>query len=184
MKKTLEERFWTKVARCATDECWLWMGARNRTSYGQVRAHNKTMLAHRVAWELANGPILEGWRVCHRCDNSSCCNPAHLWLGTDADNVADCEAKGRAVHPHGDAHGSRLYPECRPRGATHFSHTHPERLARGEHAGCAKLTAADVVIIRQRAANGEMKIRIAADFGVSDVNVGCIVRRETWKHVA
>jgi hypothetical protein len=99
-RRPLEERFWEKVARRALDECWPWLGARDRKGYGAfmmtgegVRKHRVT--ASRLAYELAVGPIAEGLAVMHRCDNPPCCNPAHLVAGTIADNNRDMVVKGR-----------------------------------------------------------------------------------------
>jgi hypothetical protein len=96
----LERRFWNKVLK--TDDCWLWTGALNAPEgtrsggYGVVgTTRPKTALAHRVAWELVNGPIPAGMVVAHRCDNRRCVNPAHLFIGTQKDNVHDMLAKGR-----------------------------------------------------------------------------------------
>lgn len=79
------------------DSCWEIAGFGN-TNGGHVfiKIENRPVYAHRLAWELANGPIPEGMVVCHECDNPRCCNPAHLWLGTVADNNADRSAKGRS----------------------------------------------------------------------------------------
>lgn len=63
---------------------------------GTGRANRRTVYAHRFAWEITNGPIPVGLLACHHCDNPPCCNPAHLFLGTHADNNADMNAKGRA----------------------------------------------------------------------------------------
>lgn len=95
------ERFWSKVDRRGPDECWPWKASVNvRNRYGQfaVSRPKKTMLrAHRVAYELAKGPIPEGLLVRHTCDNRPCCNPAHLIVGTDLDNVRDMDSRGRRV---------------------------------------------------------------------------------------
>jgi hypothetical protein len=75
--------------------CWEWTGYRTRDGYGSVKHAGKMMKAHRVAYEAAYDPIPDGMIVCHKCDNPACCNPNHLWLGTDADNQRDMVAKGR-----------------------------------------------------------------------------------------
>lgn len=93
---SLASRLWSKVLVDGAG-CWLFSGYRDRKGYGQiyVDAVMSRRLAHRVAWELANGPIPQGMLVCHQCDCPSCVNPAHLFLGTAIDNNRDMVGKGR-----------------------------------------------------------------------------------------
>lgn len=91
MAKTTEERFWSKVKK--TRSCWLWTGAGVR--YGGFGVEGKVVQTHRYSWELHNGPIPDGLFVLHSCDNVKCVKPAHLFLGTNADNVQDKVNKGR-----------------------------------------------------------------------------------------
>lgn len=98
----LTDRFWPKVDK--SGDCWLWTAHRNmdRGGYGEVGNENgQTEWAHRVAWRLINGPIPAGMKVCHTCDNPPCVKAdtdpmvSHLFLATDAGNVADKVSKGR-----------------------------------------------------------------------------------------
>ena len=162
-------RFWAKVDHLGADECWEWKAARNKNGYGEVRWGGASARSHRVAYELANGPIPAGLAVCHACDNPPCCNPAHLFLGTSQENTADRVAKGRSARVAGDANGS---------------HLHPEALWRGSRNHQSKLTEPAVVDIRQRLAAGESHRSIARSYGVVRETISAIARGQRWRHVA
>jgi Autographiviridae endonuclease len=90
------QRFWALVDKRGPDECWPWLAAIGHGGYGAfTRDGRRQVGAHRMAYELAYGPVPIGKNACHRCDKPSCCNPAHLFSGTDAENIADRDAKGR-----------------------------------------------------------------------------------------
>ena len=156
-------RFWAKVARGADDACWLWQAAKNERGYGRIGWGRKSQpaLAHRVAWMLTRGPIPVGMRVLHRCDTPSCVNPAHLHLGTDADNVRDMLERGRS-----------------------WMQSNPERAARGSRNGMAKFTEAQVTAIRADYAAGGQSIKgLARRHGVAEYAMRLLLKRRTWRHV-
>lgn len=148
------EDVWRWIARGADDECWLWQGAFRGRGYGAFALNRKTLPAHRAAFHAATGIDPAGLLVCHSCDNPSCCNPAHLFLGTHTDNVRDMLAKGRARPPRGEAH----------------------------HA--AKLTVAQVRTIRRRRAAGEKLIDLAREYDVCDGRLSSLCRHpeKNWSH--
>lgn len=96
------ERFWSRVDK--SGECWLWTGStyrapRNRTQYGHLRDAGKDWVTHRYAWFVTFGPIPPGKQVNHHCDTTLCCRPDHLYLGTQKENVADMDRRGRRHRP-------------------------------------------------------------------------------------
>jgi len=151
----VEKRFWRYVAKGQpVDSCWLWAGARQPKGYGTLNVEGKSVKAHRLSYELHHGPIPKGLHVLHRCDNPPCVNPAHLWAGTNMENIADKMAKGREPNLKGEKHP------------------------------LAMLTEADVKQIRAlHAAGGLNYAQIGARFGVEKHVVGMVIRRETWRHV-
>lgn len=151
----LRSVFWSKVRVAGPHDCWEWGAGRFPKGYGASSRLCGTRIAHRIAYSLCIGPIPEGLQVLHTCDNPPCCNPGHLFPGTNADNVRDRVAKGR----------NRSRPN--PRSCYTF----------------AKLTEDQVREIDRRCANGERQDVVASDYGVSSQTVSAIVTRQRWKHL-
>jgi len=116
-------RFWAHVDK--KSRCWIWKASCNKYGYGKFAANGKDYRAHRVAFALLRGAVSRGDCVLHKCDNRPCVR--HLFLGSHIENGADMKRKGRAAR--GDKNGARL---------------HPERRARGERNGDARLTLSQV----------------------------------------
>ena len=159
-------RFFAKISTEPTDKgCLLWLASTGK-GYGQVRIGGRLFIATRIAYFLHYGVDPGEFHVCHKCDNPTCCGPECLYLGTQKDNMQDMMAKGRGNQPSGDKQGSRTKPECRPRG---------------ENSWCAKLTEADIPVIR---ADPRTHRVIAAEYGVHYSVINCVKQRKTWKGVA
>lgn len=107
-------RFWSKVERAGETDCWLWTASvsGSKVQHGQfttrIGGRQHHLKAHRLAWVFTHGEIPPGCVICHRCDVARCVNPAHLFLGTQADNLNDARAKGRLVD---GGHLRKLTPE-------------------------------------------------------------------------
>ena len=197
---TLRERFNKKWTPEPNTGCWLWMAGVDKNGYGKISAKRGRkqahFRAHRASWELCFGSPPEGMLVCHRCDTAGCVNPAHLFLGTNADNMRDKVSKGRQVR--GDAHWTRQKPElvvCGERwrlahhnvasGQRNGKYTKPESTPRGSKHGNAKLTERSVIEIRARYARGAVtQETLAQEFGVSQVQIGRVLRRIVWSHLS
>lgn len=93
--KTIDERFWEKVAVGSNEDCWPWLAALTHDNYGRFSVDGGQVMSHRMAWILTNGKLEPNICVCHSCDNPPCCNPAHLWLGRHQDNQRDMAHKKR-----------------------------------------------------------------------------------------
>jgi hypothetical protein len=149
---TIESKFWPKVHK--SDGCWEWKASRFPNGYGQMRVSNE-QYAHRISWILAFGQIPGGMNVLHRCDNRACVRPDHLFVGTQAENVADMRSKGRSNDPEGERNHS------------------------------AKLTESQVRDIREHYSRGESLASLGRRFGVMFQSIQAIVRQHrTWRHVA
>lgn len=118
--RPMEQRFWEKVKK--TDGCWLWTASHTK-GYGQIRDESRfgMISAHRASWIIHYGPIPDGMCVLHRCDVPLCVNPAHLFLGTNEENVDDMIRKGRNVKGEANGESKLKVDDVRNIRALYFS---------------------------------------------------------------
>jgi hypothetical protein len=167
LERPFEDRFWSRVPEATPGECWGWAGGRGSKGYGSILRDGKFIGAHRASWIIHYGEIPDGLDVLHHCDNPSCVNPLHLFVGTHKDNMDDRDAKGRQAR--GDRHGFRLDPNAIPKGVQN---------------GRSKLTDEQVRNMRTRYFNGGVTVRkLARLCGVAEQVAWKAIHRRTWRHV-
>lgn len=147
-----EERaqfFWKTLKPGNSDECWNWPKYRSKLGYGTINIDGKNWKTHRVAFYLRTGELPIS--VCHKCDNPSCCNPNHLFGGTQKENIRDMVQKGRKV--------------------THRGENHPNTV----------LTANDVLAIREEYSHGGISYAaLGRKYGITDVHTRDLIKRKRW----
>ena len=153
--------------------CWLWTGYKS----GRYGGFYKQAKAHRWSYETFVGPIPDGKVVCHKCDTPLCVNPAHLWVGSQKDNVQDMIAKGRQTKVFGPRPWNSRPGDLNP------SRVHKHRMPRGEKVNTAKLTAEQVVKIRELRKSGLTYSEIGRQYGVTYVCIQAIATGKSWAHI-
>lgn len=150
---TLKARFWRDIDKRSPSECWEWKGGRDTSGYGHFKHGNEIHRIHRLSYQLHHGEIPEGMHILHSCDNKICGNPAHLRVGTNAENMREKAERGL----------------CNP--------------VIGEANFQARLNADKVRQIRSLYQSGYTYDKLGVMFGVSKQTCASIVKRKTWKHV-
>jgi hypothetical protein len=159
MKKTNNERFQSKTSPPDENGCINWIGGLDKNGYGRFKPYgNKRMRSHRYAYQEAYNEIPEGYCVCHHCDNPTCVNPKHLFLGTNQDNTKDRSIKGRSAKNNLIGLPFKLLPN-------------------------SKLTKEEVLKIRKLIKEGKKQVDIAKMFNVHRSTILYIKKRRTWYHI-
>jgi len=145
---------WRRIYKNGEDECWEWVGCKDNHGYGIIMIDQVLWRSHRAVYTSTYNTIPDKLCVCHHCDNPSCCNPKHLFLGTYQDNSIDMVKKGR---------------HCDVRGIKH---------------GRCKLLERDVLEIRRLYSSGNYsKTELSKKYNIGRTQITRIINNESWKHI-
>lgn len=190
------------------NQCWIWKMSKNSDGYGNVWVDKKYWKAHRLSYLVFKGDIPEGLCVCHRCDNASCVNPEHLWLGTHKENMLDMIKKGRTLYAE-QRSNNKIPSYKRPEivkeylsGKTQLYlskkyNCHPSAIFnaihalipvnkigfKGEKHPGAKLKESDIIKIRKSSDLGLKNKEISKLYNVTPQAINRIIKRIAWNHV-
>ena len=152
LRTVKKENVWDKINQTFPSLCWEWVSGKDWDGYGIFTIYGISYKVHRLVYELIYGIIPEGLCVCHHCDNPSCCNPKHLWLGSSSENNTDRHNKGR------------------------------DNFARGNQLPQTKLNQYQVNEIRKLyITNKYTQKELGKRFGVCGANINKIINNITWK---
>jgi hypothetical protein len=166
-----KKRFWDGVDFKMSDKsvCWNWKRSTCTSRYGSFSLKGKNYRSHRYAYFISNGYCPPEMHVMHSCDNRLCCNPLHLKLGTNYDNILDKMAKGR---------------QGRVKKENHWSISKPESIIKGEQQSLSKLTDNKVLEIREFYKSGTLNTyQLAQVYNVTQACIFYVINRKTWKHI-
>lgn len=152
-------RFWSKVDKKSNDECWEWKAVRDKNGYGTFKLDYRNgkhikIRAHRLSWIIANGDIPRGMFICHKCDNTGCVNPNHLFLGSPKQNMDDMRTKDRQYFPGGENHYASKINDIKA-----------------------------LEILNDFSKNRTPVSQMEIKHGVSKATIWGIIKRRTWKHI-
>jgi len=164
-KQHKRQYLWRHVAISPETGCWEIQLYRNEKGYGRVHVNRGAVYAHRLAYEVFVGPTGDMF-VRHKCDNPCCCNPAHLCLGTQADNLQDASGRGRLQT-----------------GPNHYTNRQPEKRLLGPKNPMSRLAEEQVRLIKHYLAVGATCKELAKRFAVCRQTIGDIKTGKTWSHV-